>query len=102
MRYNYCTLFDSGYLSRGLLLYHSLMKHSKNAWLYVVAFDEKSLKILKKMNLSRMTVISLKDFEDPELLKVKPARSRAEYCWTSSSSTILYVLNNFRVSTIFL
>ena len=98
MRYNYCTLFDSGYLSRGLLLYSSLMKHSKDAWLYVFAFDDKSLEILKKMNLPQMTIVSLKEFEDLELLKVKPSRSRAEYCWTCSSSTILYVLNNFKVS----
>lgn len=98
MRYNYCTLFDSGYLNRGLLLYDSLMRHSKDAWLYVFAFDDKCLEVLKKMKLSRMTVISLKDFEDSELLRVKPTRSRAEYCWTCSSSTILYVLKKFRVS----
>ncbi|HLP18307.1 MAG TPA: glycosyl transferase, partial [Bacteroidota bacterium] len=29
---------------------------------------------------------------------VKPTRSRAEYCWTSTSSTILYVLKKFNVS----
>jgi hypothetical protein len=98
MRYNYCTLFDSGYLSRGLLLYDSLMKYSDDAWLYVFAFDDESFRILKKMNLPRMTVVSLKKFEDSELLRVKPTRSRAEYCWTSSSSTVLYVLNNFDVS----
>jgi hypothetical protein len=44
-----------------------------------------------------MTVISLPEFEDDELLKVKPARTRGEYCWTCTSSTILYVLNHFGV-----
>jgi len=33
------------------------------------------------------------------LLKVKPVRSVAEYCWTSTSSTILYVLEKFKVES---
>jgi hypothetical protein len=98
MIYNYCTLFDSGYLSRGLLMYNTLMKYSKNAFLYVFAFDYICYNTLIKMNLPKMKVISLAEFEDPKLLRVKPTRSRAEYCWTASSSTILYILENFKVS----
>jgi len=44
-----------------------------------------------------MTVVSLKDFEDKELLRVKPTRSAAEYCWTCTSSTILYSMNHFNL-----
>jgi hypothetical protein len=44
-----------------------------------------------------MTVISLHEFEDEELLKIKPTRTRGEYCWTCTSSTILYVLNHYAV-----
>ncbi len=39
----------------------------------------------------------LKNLKMQELLSVKPTRSIAEYCWTSTSSTILYVLENFKV-----
>lgn len=97
MTYNFCTLFDSNYLTRGLALYYSLEKHCAEFHLYIFAFDEKSYQVLKKINLSNATIIALKEFEDEELLKVKPSRNKAEYCWTSTSSTILYVLGKFKV-----
>lgn len=97
MIYNFCTLFDSNYLSRGIALYRSLEKHCENFHLYIFAFDSRTFQILKKMSLEKATVIPLSEFEDEELLKVKPTRSVAEYCWTSTSSTILYVLENFNV-----
>ncbi|GMU94976.1 glycosyl transferase [Ignavibacterium album] len=97
MTYNFCTLFDSNYLSRGIALYRSLEKHCNNFHLYIFAFDTKSYNVLKKLNLVKATVIPLSEFEDEKLLQVKPSRSVAEYCWTSTSSTILYVLENFGV-----
>lgn len=97
MKYNYCTLFDSGYMSRGILMYNSLMKYSKDAFLYVFAFDDFCYKILKNMRLPRMKVISLTEFENKRLLEAKKNRTRAEYCWTCSSSSVLYVLENFDV-----
>ncbi|WP_337866894.1 glycosyl transferase [Ignavibacterium sp.] len=95
MIYNFCTLFDSNYLTRGIALYRSLEKHCDNFHLYIFAFDSRTFHILKKMSLKKATVIPLLEFEDEELLKVKPTRSVAEYCWTSTSSTIHYVLENF-------
>ncbi|MHC1737517.1 MAG: glycosyl transferase [Ignavibacteriaceae bacterium] len=101
--YNFCTLFDSNYLTRGLALHESLMKHCPAFHLYIFAFDEKCLNVLKELSasgeLQNCTLIPLKEFEDEKLLEVKPARSVAEYCWTSTSSTILYVLNNFNVES---
>ena len=97
MTYNFCTLFDSNYLTRGLALYYSLEKHCADFHLYIFAFDEKSHQVLKKINLSKATIISLTEFEDDELLKVKPSRNKAEYCWTSTSSTIFYVLQKYKV-----
>lgn len=97
MTYNFCTLFDSNYLSRGIALYRSLEKHCKNFHLFIFAFDSRSYKILKQLSFSNATIISLAEFEDEKLLQVKPTRSIAEYCWTSTSSTILYVLENFNV-----
>lgn len=94
---NFCTLFDSVYLSRGLAMYNSLSRHCKDFHLYIFAFNDKCHSILQSLKLPNVTVISLSDFEDEELLKVKPSRTRAEYCWTCSSSTVLYVLNNYDV-----
>ncbi len=98
MKLIYCTLFDSNYLSRGLVMYDSLLKHCPDFHLYVFAFDDKCLEILQKLNLKNLTPIILADYEDEELLKVKPSRTRAEYCWTNTPSTVWYVLNHFEVS----
>jgi len=97
--YNFCTLFDTYYLTRGLALYYSLKKNCNDFHLYIFAFNDKCYEILKKFNLENVTLISLSQFESPELLKVKPARSIAEYCWTSTSSTILYVLEKYEVES---
>jgi hypothetical protein len=92
---NFCTLFDSNYLARGLVTYESLMESTKGtAHLYVFAFDEKCYNVLTKMALPNMTVISLSEFEDEALLAIKPTRTRGEYCWTCTSSTIHYVIKN--------
>jgi hypothetical protein len=92
---NFCTLFDSNYLARGLVTYESLMQNTEGvAHLYVFAFDDKCYNVLTKMALPNMTVISLSEFEDEALLEIKPTRTRGEYCWTCTSSTIYYVIKN--------
>ena len=94
----FCTLFDSNYAAKGLAMYHSLAKQCSHFHLYIFAFDEQISELLKKLRLINVTVVSLIEFEDVELLFVKPTRSNAEYCWTSTSSTILYCLNNYGIS----
>lgn len=94
---NFCTLFNSAYLSRGMVLYHSLEKTCAEFHLFVFAFDDKCEAYLKKLQLPHLTVIGLKEFEDPELLRIKPTRSAGEYCWTSTASTILYAIEKFEL-----
>lgn len=94
---NFCTLFDSNYLTRGLALYESLQKVCPSFHLYVIAFDNKCFQFLKESNLSNLTPISLNEFEDEELLKIKPTRSGAEYCWTCTPSVVLYCIRQFNL-----
>jgi hypothetical protein len=94
-RINFCTLFNSNYLSRGLVLYNSLLHHCPAFHLYVFAFDDACYAYLKDRALQHVTVISLKEFEDAQLLSVKPERSAAEYCWTCTASTIRYSIRTF-------
>lgn len=96
---DFCTLFDSNYLTRGLALYHSLLKHCPDFHLYIIAFDDTCYKILMKLRLNCITVISLKEFENGELLKVKKGRTRAEYCWTCTSSSVLYCIEKFKLKS---
>ncbi len=97
--YNFCTLFDTNYLSRGIALYRSLENTCKDFHLYIFAFDKSSYEILNKLNFEKATIIGLNEFEDDKLLEVKPTRTKAEYCWTSTSSTILYVLEKYKVES---
>jgi len=99
MMLNYCTLFDSNYLARGLAMYESLKKHSEIFHLYIFAFDERSLNLLRKLNYENLTVISLQEFEDNELLKLKDTRSPGEYCWTCTPSTIKYCIEQFNLDS---
>lgn len=91
----FCTLFDSNYLDKGLALWDSLNGVLEDFRLYVLAMDDQCLTILKSMEPPHMKIISLKEFEDEELLKIKKQRSRAEYCWTCTASLIEYVLEKY-------
>src|SRR5438270_8539147 len=95
---NFCTLFDSNYLSRGLLLYKSLLKNASDFHLYILAFDDASYNYLRLANFSNATIISLQEFEDEKLLSIKESRSKAEYCWTCTPSLILFCLKYFNLN----
>lgn len=95
---NYCTLFNSAYLARGLAMYESLIRVCPDFHLYVFAFDDATYNFFKTSDLPHLTVISLNEFEDQDLLKVKPARTAGEYCWTCTPSTILYCLQKFHLT----
>jgi hypothetical protein len=97
--HNFCTLFNTKYLSRGLALYYSLEKVCKDFHLYIFAFDDQTREILNKLNLANATIISLSQFEDKDLLSVKSDRTIAEYCWTATPSTIFYVIKNYNVES---
>ncbi len=97
-KYYFCTLFDTNYAAKGLSMYKSLEKHCTDFHLYIFAFDEILPHILKKIHLTHATIVTLSEFEDEELLKVKPTRTRGEYCWTCSSSTILYCIEKYNLS----
>lgn len=84
-------------MAYGLTMYESLKHNCQDFHLFIFAFDEKAETDLKKLSLKNVTVISLKEFEDAELLKIKPSRSKGEYCWTCTPSTVLYILKNFSV-----
>ena len=94
---NLCTLFDSAYLSRGLLLYDSIKKNTADFHLYIFAFDRLTFEVLEKSNLSNTTIIPLHAFENQALLDIKAGRSKAEYYWTCTSSVINYVLDKYDV-----
>jgi hypothetical protein len=69
-------------------MYESLKANSSDFHLFIYAFDDLSYEILTNSELESATIISLKDFETPELKEVKETRTKAEYCWTCTPSVI--------------
>ena len=79
---HYVTLFDSLFLPQGIALHASLERHAGSYKLWVLCVDERAHEVLSKMALPNMRLLRLADWETPELLRVKPGRTRGEYCWT--------------------
>lgn len=95
MKTTLCTLYNSLYLDKGLVLFDSLKKCSKSFELYVLCMDEKCYEIIHSINDSRMKPIKLSAVEDEAMLEAKSNRTFAEYCWTCSSRLIQYILDYY-------
>src|SRR3569833_500511 len=88
----FCTLFDSGYLIKGLTMIRSLMRWSPGAEIHVLCMDQKAQDVLEALRIAGVHCIPLRDLETPELLEAKKDRGVAEYCWTLSPCLPSYVL----------
>ena len=98
--HNFCTLFDSNYLPRALVMYRSLVATDENFKLYVVCFDDLAFDILNKLKLANLIAIPLNDFESQELLAVKVERTAGEYCWTCTPHVVRYVLDTYELAQV--
>lgn len=99
MKYNYCTIFDKGFLNRGIALHDSVLRHSKEPFRhFILCVDDTTYDILTKMQLQYVVPIRMVDFEssDPKILEAKNNRNFLEYMWTLSSVFTDYVLQNFK------
>jgi hypothetical protein len=86
-REHFVTLFDDSFLPIGLALYQSLVAKARPFHLWVVAIDDDVKRHLEQLARPDLSVIPLSSVESPELLAVKPGRTRAEYCWTLTPFT---------------
>lgn len=92
MIHHFCTLFDSGYLLKGLAMIHSLEVNSPNAVVHVLCMDHRTHDILESLRIPSVRCIPLASIETAELLEAKKDRGVAEYCWTLSPSLPWYIL----------
>ena len=95
MRTTLCTLFNSLYLDKGLVLYGSLKECAKDFELYVLCMDEKCFEVLTDIGEGCLKPVLLCEVENEQMLEAKSNRPFAEYCWTCSSRLIQYVLDTF-------
>ena len=92
----YCTLFNAFYLERGITMLRSLIAHSNEIRIYVLAMDDSTFEILEKIRLPKVVMIRHGDFASAKLLAVKKQRTAAEYCWTCTASFIQYILEEYQ------
>lgn len=92
---NFCTLFDSNYISKGIALYLSIEQHTKDFTLYVMAMDRKCQEMLNAIGFEHVVVDCIEDIDDPALATAKGNRSRAEFCWTCGSYVTDWVLHHY-------
>jgi hypothetical protein len=90
----FCTLFDSNYLLKGVVMLRTLREQCPGAHVFVLCMDDATYQILPQLQLPHITRIKLSDFEDDTLLALKKQRSIAEYCWTLSPCLPWFVLEN--------
>jgi hypothetical protein len=55
--------------------------------------DDETFELLKKMNLKNIHLITMEEFENERLVKVKKERTTAEYSWTCAANLCWHVLN---------
>ena len=88
----FCTLFNSKYLDRGLVLFDSLKATLEDFKLYILCMDDLCAEILEKHNEDKIITVRLSEFETPVLKEIKTNRSVSEYFWTCTPLLIRYVL----------
>lgn len=70
----FCTLFDSGYLLKGLAMICSLARCCPDMKIHVLCMDVQTKFILKQLGMPFINIIDLADIEDDDLFSVKAKR----------------------------
>ena len=93
MGFSYSTLFNIGYIDKGIALYNSIRAYNENSVLYILCLDSVTELVLQKHKLHNAVLISVENIEKffPYLKQLKTERSFAEYCWTLTPHIIEYV-----------
>lgn len=93
----FCTIFDSNYLSRGLTMFKSLVKHCEDFHLFIVCLDQELFNVLTTSEYKNITPIQLAELEYryPELLIVKSKRTYVEYIFTLSPYLALNIIDSY-------
>jgi hypothetical protein len=93
--YHFAVILSREYLMKGLNLYFSLKNRMENFHMWICCVDQESIELMKKLNLSHITLIPVEEIEDRELLAVKGERTQQEYCWTIKAPFCQHILKNY-------
>ena len=79
---HFVTIFDRLFIPQGLALFQSMQRHISMFNLWVICMDDKTHDVLDAYNVPNLKLLEIENLETDELVKIKRARSRGEYCWT--------------------
>ena len=102
MKY-FCTLSDINYLPKGLALYKSLKKETKEDFiLYYLTLDDSSARRLTELSLSNIIVHNLSEIETKreELKTARLNRPYNQYCFTLASYYLYYLMGTEKIDHI--
>lgn len=93
---NLCTYFDSRYLIRGLALYESLERTTKDFVLWVLCLDDQTERVLTALRKPHLKIVPLRELEaaDGALSHARRDRSLVEFYWTCTPALLLYLLSS--------
>jgi hypothetical protein len=92
----FATLFDRGYLLRGLAMIHSLLAESPSAEITVLALDWETHAFLSKdFQNQRVHILTLDDLNSDPLWEARRTRSYRDFCWTLSSVICHHLLREY-------
>jgi hypothetical protein len=94
LRREFCMILDASYLSRGVALHRSLLRHCPSFRMTAVCMDETSERIFEALGMPHLEVMPIAELEraQPRLAAVRDDRTIAEYCWTAKSAVLLELL----------
>jgi hypothetical protein len=97
---HYATLFDKNYLTRGLALWESLQKHTKDFQLHILCLDDFTFEYLHKKGLENVELTHLSSLEthSADIALCKNNRTLVEYYFTLSPCFPLYLLEKHGIS----
>lgn len=89
-----CTYFDSGYLSRALVLHSSLVATGADFRLTALCLDDDARAAVERLGSTTLRAVGVAELEryDPALLEAKPTRSTHEYYFTLGPSFMRYLI----------
>lgn len=93
MSETFVTLFDSGYLHHGLALHASLSGAVPGCRLIAVAMETRCAALLRALGPPGLEIAEVEQLGDPQLVALRPARSRASFCWSTTPSALRFALD---------
>jgi hypothetical protein len=94
MNVRFCTLFDSRYATRGLVMLESLETYRRGGdEVIILAMDAVARTMVEAVNHGRWQVVDVANLADVDLLAAQKTRPMREFCWTCTPALAAWLVN---------